>query len=502
MSKANIEQRNVEDENSWNPTGNPRVLWIAFIAFSLGFGIWAMFSALNPFLITWYGYTASEALFLSAMPPLFAALVSIPLGVAADRYGGRKVFTILLLVLLIPLLAAPFVDNYYMFLVLGMLLGLGGASFIVGNTHISAWYSQSKQGTVLGIFALGNIGIIIGMVLVPLLITNFLGGPLDNADMPAKFILGPIAGWRLIFPIFAVPTLIMAIVYWTMTSDPPARNKKQLTSRQILGVFKSGHLVWIIAFLYWVSFGTLTFFAAFTPTYLTVRWNIDPAQAAMVYTTGLVACVALMRPVGGWLSDRGNPIRLLAYLFGTASIFGALLVFEISFPIQIASMLCLALLAGASAATVVKLIPTYFPRVVGTVSGLAKAAGAACGFAMSSTMALSNNFTGSNKYGFLVWVAVNIAALGIVVFPRNFQQRMVTRMVRMMSRVGLDTRIITQGTTRAKTIMKEAQTRCDRCKVKDQCELWLKGKVGGENTFCPNASVFAMLARVWTPPSA
>ena len=137
-----IERRNVEDGSSWEPTGNPRVLSIASIAFSLGFGIWAMFSALGPFLIVWYGYTASQALFLSAMPPLFAALVSIPLGVAADKYGGRKVFTILLLVLLIPLIAAPFVDNYYVFLVLGMLRGLGGASFIVGNTHISAWYPQ------------------------------------------------------------------------------------------------------------------------------------------------------------------------------------------------------------------------------------------------------------------------------------------------------------------------------------------------------------------------
>jgi nitrate/nitrite transporter NarK len=339
------------------------------------------------------------------------------------------------------------------------------------------------------------------MVFVPLLIINVLGGPLDNADMPAKFIFGPLAGWRFIFLIFAVPTLIMAIVYWTMTSDPPVRTKKQLTSRQILGVYKSGSLVWIIAFLYWASFGTLTFFSAFSPTYLTVRWNIDPAQASMVYAASLVVCVALMRPVGGWFSDRLNPIKMLVYLCGAKSVLAVLLVFEISFSIQIASMLCLALLAGASAATVVKLIPTYFPQVVGTVSGLAKAAGAACGFAMSSTMALSNNFTGSYKYGFLVWVAVNIAALGIVVFPRNFQQRIATQMVRMMSRVGLDTRIITQGSTRAKTIMKEAQTRCDRCKVKDQCELWLKGKVGGENTFCPNASIFAMLARVWTPHS-
>jgi len=116
-------------------------------------------------------------------------------------------------------------------------------------------------------------------------------------------------------------------------------------------------------------------------------------------------------------------------------------------------------------------------------------------------MALSNYFTGSYKVGFLVWVAVSVAAFGIVAIPRNFEQRTVTYMLRMMSRVGLDPRIITQGSTWDKMIMKEAQTRCDRCNCKDQCELWLKGKVGGENTFCPNASTFAMLARVWTPHS-
>ena len=417
------EKANTEVDSSWIPPGNPRVLWVSLIAFSLGFGIWAMFSALGPFLIDWYGYTATQALFLSAMPPLFAACISIPLGMMADRYGGRKVFTILLLVLLIPLILASFANNYFMFLILGMMLGLGGASFIVGNTHVSAWYPQSKQGTALGIFALGNIGIILGLVFVPLLITNVLGGPLNNADMPAKFVLGPIAGWRLIFLIFVVPTLIMAIVYWTMTSDPPVRIKKQLTTRQMLGVYKSGPLVWEIAFLYWASFGTLTFFSAFSPTYLAARWNIDPAQASMVYAAAIVMCVSTMRPVGGWFSDRLNPIRMLVYLCGAKSVMSILLVFEISFSIQIAGMLCLALLAGASAATVVKLIPTYFPQTVGTVSGLAKAAGAACGFTMSSIMALSNYFTGSYKPGFLVWAVVTIAAFCLVLNPRHFQQK-------------------------------------------------------------------------------
>ena len=410
-------------ETSWEPKGNSRVLWVSFTAFSLGFGIWAMFSALGPFLIKWYGYTATQTLLLSAMPPFFAACISIPLGVWADRYGGRKVFTITLIILFITLMVVPYADSYLLFLVCGMLLGLGGASFIIGNAHVSIWYPQSQQGTALGIFALGNIGIILGMVMVPFLITNLLGGPLDFPDMPAKFVFGPLAGWRFIFIIFAVPTLIMAIVYWTMTSEPPVRIKKKLTNQEIINIFKSGPLVWVIAFLYWASFGTLTFFSAFSPTYLAVRWNVDPAQASMVYAASFVACVAIMRPIGGWCSDRLNPITMLSYLFFGSSFIAFVLFFEISFKIQITSMMCAALLAGAAAATVVKLIPTYYPKAVGTVSGLAKAAGAACGFTSTSIMAMSSYFTGSYKSGFFMWIVVSVSAFGFVLFPKVFQQR-------------------------------------------------------------------------------
>ncbi len=64
--------------------GNMKVLWFSFLAFSLGFAIWGMFSALGPFLIQWYHFSPSQAPFLAAMPPLFATLASIPLGIAAD----------------------------------------------------------------------------------------------------------------------------------------------------------------------------------------------------------------------------------------------------------------------------------------------------------------------------------------------------------------------------------------------------------------------------------
>ncbi len=85
---------------------------------------------------------------------------------------------------------------------------------------------------------------------------------------------------------------------------------------------------------------------------------------------------------------------------------------------------------------------------------------------------------------------VSIAAALLLWFERGEAANTVTRMMRMMTRAGLDTRIVTQGTARAKAIMKEARTRCGRCNSEDRCELWLEGEVEGENIFCPNARIF------------
>ncbi len=402
--------------------GNSKVLWIAFAAFSLGFGIWGMFSALGPFLIKWYNYTPSQVLFLGAMPPLFATITSIPLGILSDKYGGRKVFTLLLFALTLVLIAAMFVSNYFMFLIIGMLLGLGGASFVVGNTHVSVWYPKSKQGTALGIFALGNVGIALGTVFVPLLIENVCGGPVGYDENPVKFSLGPIEGWRTVFFLYAIPAFIMGIIYWTMTSEPPNR-KSKLSMAEIIGVYKSGVLVWIIAFLYWVSFGTITYFSSCMPTYLSDQWGVDKVQASMIYTSCIVICVGSMRPLGGFLSDRFNPLKVLSLFFVITMLLALVLVAEISFPVQITAVYCMALASGVSASCVMKLIPSYFPQAVGTVSGLAKAAGAACGFTMSTLMALSKNMSGGYKYAFAAWAAMNVLALVFVLSPKYFGKK-------------------------------------------------------------------------------
>lgn len=96
---------------------------------------------------------------------------------------------------------------------------------------------------------------------------------------------------------------------------------------------------------------------------------------------------------------------------------------------------------------------------------------------------------------------VLIAGALLLWFERSEAAATVTRMVRMMTRIGLDTRIVTQGSTRAKAIMKDARTRCGRCNCEDRCELWLEGQIKGKNTFCPNARIFRMLVKVAPHPA-
>lgn len=81
-----------------------------------------MFAALGPFLIDWYGFSAGQVMFLAAMEPLGAMALSIPLGVAADRYGGRIVMTALMFVLSLVLLAGLVVESYFAFLLMGVML--------------------------------------------------------------------------------------------------------------------------------------------------------------------------------------------------------------------------------------------------------------------------------------------------------------------------------------------------------------------------------------------
>ena len=172
--------------------------------------------------------------------------------------------------------------------------------------------------------------------------------------------------------------------------------------------------------LYWVSFGTLTFFASAMPTYLVDQWHVDAARASMVYTPLLVVCVAITRPLGGWLADHFDVLTLLSRLFGIMVVLALVIAMQISLNVELFAIYGLALLSGAAAAAVIKLIPIYFLHI-GAVSGLAKAAGAACGFTMTVTLAASNYLLGDYTFGYAMWALMNVAAFYITLSRVGFR---------------------------------------------------------------------------------
>ena len=418
MSETNNEKGNVEDGGSWNPTGNPRVLWVALITFTYGFSVWAINSSLAPYLRDWYGYSTSEVLIVAAMSPLFAAVTSLLLGIASDMWGGRRIFTLLLLFLPLPLIGYMLADSYFMFLVVGIFMGLGGASFIIGNTHVAVWYPKERQGAALGLYALGNAGVAVGMILVPFLLNNVLGGA-PGSDLPPKFSLGPFAGWRLIFPIYAALSLILAFVYWTMTSEPPSRGRK-VTFAGIASVYKSSTLPWILSYLYGATFGALMFSAAFLPTYLIDQYGIEKQTAIMLFVPIFVLLVAGARPISGWLGDRYNPRKLLIYCLCAEGVLAAALSAQLSFPWQMSLLYVIAIFYGTGASLVVKIIPLYF-REVGAVTGLAKTAGALTGAVMTIVMSTVQGATGEYTYGWLIWTGAIALALVLALRPQPYR---------------------------------------------------------------------------------
>jgi NNP family nitrate/nitrite transporter-like MFS transporter len=407
-----------KDESSWEPTGNPKVLWIALITFTYGFSVWAINSSLAPYLKDWYGFSTSEVLIVAAMSPLFAAITSLLLGIASDMWGGRIIFTLLLLFLPIPLIGYMFANSYFMFLLVGIFMGLGGASFIIGNTHVAVWYPKERQGAALGLYAFGNVGVAVGMILVPFLLNNVFGGA-PGSDLPPKFSLGPFAGWRLIFPIYAVLSLILAFVYWTMTSEPPSREKR-FTFASIVSVYKSSVLPWILAYLYGATFGALMFNSAFLPTYFVDQYDIEKQKAIMLFVPIFVLLVAGARPISGWLGDRYNPRKLLSYCLGAQMALAAALCAQLPFPWQLSLLYAIAILYGTGASLVVKIIPLYF-KEVGAVTGLAKTAGATTGAVMTVVMSTVKGATGEYTYGWLIWTSAIALALVLALIPQPYR---------------------------------------------------------------------------------
>ncbi len=334
-----------------------RALTLATVSFAVCFAAWGLIAAFAPQFRQALRLSATQSAFLIAVPVLLGSLARLPMGMLTDRWGGRRVYTALMLAVCVPVALAPLAPNYRQLLIAGFFLGLAGSSFAVGAAFVSRWCPAERQGVALGVYGLGNIGQSAAIFLGPL--------------------IGATYGWRNVFRGTAALLVLWAIVFWLCARDAPRAQRPQSLG-EMLGLLARERLSWALAAFYFLTFGGFVAFSIYLPSLLRDQFHLAPTDAGL-RTAGFVTLATGLRPAGGWLSDRIGGARVLSAVFGLLPVFALLLAWPSMLPFTIGALGCAALM-GLGNGAVFKLVPQYFPRETGTVTGLVGAMGGLGGF--------------------------------------------------------------------------------------------------------------------------
>lgn len=278
------------------------------------FAAWTINGVLITFLVDngVYKWDSSQTGLLLGAPILTGAILRLPMGTLADRYGGKYILGVILLLSAVPLYFLSFADSFTSFLLLGLGYGITGSSFAAGVAYTSVWFPQNKQGTVLGIFGAGTLGAALTTFIAPTLLKNFTGGgiTLDN--------------WRRLPEYYAIGLIIMGIIFLVFANNKKAAQEPK-TITKLLSPLKQIR-VWRFGLYYFLVFGS---FVALSQWLIGYYLNV---YSTSLITAGLLATLfsfpaAIIRAAGGLISDKFGARKVLYWVFGLSCVCSFLLIF-------------------------------------------------------------------------------------------------------------------------------------------------------------------------------
>ncbi|MBX3521153.1 MAG: MFS transporter [Xanthobacteraceae bacterium] len=376
--------------------GQRAALWMSTVAFTVCFAVWTIFAIIGISIKQQLGLSETQFGLLVGTPILTGSLIRIALGVWADQYGGRIVYTATMLAAAVATYLLTWATTYPQFLLAALGVGIAGGSFSVGVAYVSRWFPPEKQGIALGIFGAGNVGAAVTKFAAPFVLVAY--------------------GWQTTAKVWALAIAIMAIVYWLTTSDDPvlkarrARGDKPKSAWLELAPLRNVQ-VWRFALYYFFVFGAFVALSLWLPRYLIGVYNLDIKSAGM-FAAAYSIPASIFRAYGGHLSDRYGARRVMywTFLVSVAATFilsypptaytvqttRGLFTFEfatglIGFTVLV---FVLGFFMSLGKAAVFKHIPVYYPNNVGAVGGLVGMIGGLGGFVLPIAFGVLNDLTG------------------------------------------------------------------------------------------------------------
>ena len=297
------------DRRAW------QVLAMNTIAFTFCFAAWTMNGVLITYLLGngLYDWTKTQMAVLIATPILTGSIFRLPVGILTDRFGGRLVFFVLMLVAASFLGLNYLADSYAAFVACALGFGVSGAAFAVGIAYTSLFFPQSRQGTALGIFGAGNVGAAITTLVAPSLLQRLT----QSGAVPD--------GWRLLPVIYAIALVFVALLFWAFTTTRlPAGSAGKSLALQLQPL--RDVRVWRFGFYYFLVFGGFVALAQWLVPYYVAAYGLSLAVAGF-YASVFSFPSGVIRAVCGWISDKIGARASLYWTFVLCALFSLLLIF-------------------------------------------------------------------------------------------------------------------------------------------------------------------------------
>lgn len=422
-------------------SGNWRALLACFLYFDTGFTTWVMFGPLAPFISKQLTLTPIQSGFLVAVPVLAASIVRVTFGNLFQSVDGRRLALLGIGLSAIPafILLLPITATYTLLLVLGVFLGVGGASFAIALPMAGSSYPPQVQGLVLGLAAAGNIGAVVDGFLFPGLAQSF--------------------GWQratmAVIPLLALTTV--AVFFWAEDRSTKSGSALRafgglaismvglialvlLVNAGMFGPGKTGQLLlpllgallalsvlprkylavlaerdtWVIMLVYSITFGGFVGMSSYVSLLLTTQYQISKVDAGFVMAL-LSLTGAMVRPVGGLIADRLSGVRVLLILLVVIAALN--FAFAMLMPplaggivLLVGLYFCFGLGNGAT----FQLVPQRWKGKTGVMTGIIGAAGGIGGFYLPVIMGITKESTGSYQLGFVTFAFIAAVAFALV----------------------------------------------------------------------------------------
>ncbi len=365
---------------SFLKSGHLPTLIAALLYFDISFMVWVLLGPLAPFLREEFGLTATQQGLIVAVPLLGGSCFRPLLGLCGDRLGGRRAGLLGLTLTLIPLLIGwKGVNSPGDLYVIGLLLGIAGASFAVALPLASRWYPPEHQGLAMGIAGAGNSGSLLATLLAPRLAERF--------------------GWATTFGLMIAPVIAVFAVFALLAKDSPRHRTKQ-TWADYAALLREPDTLWF-SVLYGLTFGGFVGFTSFLTTFFNNQYQVSKVSAGD-FTTVVVVAGSLLRPLGGFLSDRIGGYRLLLLLLVSVAVaLGAAATLP-PLPIMVAILFVAVGCLGMGNGAVFQLVPQRFADRMGLITGIVGAAGGLGGFFLPSMLGATRDAVGSYGPGLML----------------------------------------------------------------------------------------------------